>query len=233
MFQYRLVLGLMALGGAALFVADQNANAALQPAQPGGVAAFRLYSPQDGQAVAPFQEISWVVRTFVSPDDNEGLALFAFDFIQDPNNPELFNIPKGDDPITELECFDQPAGFTNPGFKLTETGYGGTHTDVWGARNRRQIGGAQNTFGKVGPCHGQTTVICMGQDVDVDAGIGHGGVTLSKGKFRAPQTPGTYTMHIENLIANTLVSVEVAPTPSPTLAAEIRCLEDTFTFTVQ
>jgi len=233
MFQYRMVLGLMALGGAALFVADSDAIASLQPSQPGGVAAFRLYSASDGQVVAPFQEVSWVVRTFVSPDDNEGLALFSFDLVQDSENPELFNIPKGDDPITALQCFDQPAGFTNPGFTPSESGYGGTSSDVWAARNRRQIGGAQNTFGMVGPCHGQVTVICMGQDVDVDAGIGHGGVTLSKGKFRAPQTPGTYVLRIENIIANTLVSVEAAPSPSPTLAAEIRCLEDTLTFTVQ
>lgn len=233
MFQYRMVLGLLALGGVALFVADLDANASLQPTQPGGVAAFRLYSVSDGQTVAPFQEISWVVRAFVSPDDNEGLALFSFDFVQDAGNPELFNIPKGDDPTAALQGFDQPAGFTNPGFTPSESGYGGTATEPWGARNRRQIGGAQNTFGKVGPCHGQTTVICMGQDVNVDAGIGHGGVTLSKGKFRAPQVPGTYVMRIENLIANTLVSVETAPTPSPTLAAEIRTLEDTLTFTVQ
>lgn len=235
MSQHRLILGLLALAGAAFCVSELDASPTLQTTHPGGVVAFRLASGFDGQTVSPLEEISWRVKLWVSPNDNEGLALFSFDFVQGTNNPVPFNIPKAADPIPAMKGFDQPDGFTNPGFKVTESGYGGTAADVWGARNRRQIGGAQNTFGRVGPCHGQTTVICMGQDVDVDAGLGQlpNGILVSSGKFRAPLDPGTYVMRIENMIANTLVSVETAPNPSPTLPAAIRIFNDSFTFTVQ
>ncbi len=235
MSQHRMILGLLVLAGAAFCVSELDASPAPQLNFPGGVVAFRLGSGSDGQTVAPLQEVSWRVKAWVSPDDNQGLALFSFDFVQDPGNPELFNIPRGTDPIPIMQCFDQPGGFTNPGFKITESGYRGTQSDEWGQRNLRQIGGAQNTFGKVGPCHGQVSQICMGQDIDVDGGIGQlpNGVLLTTGKFRAPLTPGTYTMRIENMIANTLAAVEVAPTPSLTFPAAIRIFNDTITFTVQ
>ena len=227
-------LTLVALGAVSLH-SGLNASAAAPMGTEGGIVAYRLISPFDGQTVAPFEVIDWRVRLKVSPDDNGGLALFAFDFVQDKGNPALFNIPRALDPAPELAGFDQPAGFTNPGRKVGLSGYGGVGIGEFGAQDRGQIGGAQNTFGKVGPCFGQSTVICMGQDVDVDSGIGQtaAGVIVAEGSFRAPNVPGPYTFRIENMIANTLRTVNVAPVPSTTREATIRNLNDTFTFTVQ
>ena len=237
MSKLRLLLGLLSLAavGSLSFFAELDASPAPQSTSPGGIVAFRLLSSSDGQTVSPFQEISWKVVLKVSPNDNMGLALYALDFVQDESNPAKFNIPRGFDPIPALQCFDQPAGFTNPAKRLDLTGFGGIGTGEFGAQNRSQLGGAQNTFGKVGPCFGQSTVICMGQDVDVDAGIGQNpnGIIAAEGAFRAPIVPGTYTFRIENMIANTLETVAVAPSASKTNAASIRNLNDTITFTVQ
>lgn len=237
MSQHRLLLGLLtlALAGAATQFVELNADPAPQTPLLGGTTAFRLRSPFDGQIVAPFTEISWKVQLKVSPDDNQGLALFGFDFVQDRGNASLFSIPAALAPVTELTSFDRPGGFTNPALKVGFSGFGGIPIGPFRERNRAQIGGAQNTFGKVGPCFGQTTVVCMGQDVDVDTGIGQqsSGLLAARGAFRAPLTPGTYTFRIENMIANTLDVVRVAPNPSTTNAASIRVLNDSFTFTVQ
>ena len=232
----RFLLGLSAV---ALLAASLLTELGAAPAPPtattGGVVAFRLISPSDGQVVAPFEVISWRVLLKVSPGDNLGLALYSLDFVQDESNPALFNIPEAFDPVPELVGFDQPAGFTNPGRRPDLRGFRGMGIGEFGRQDRGQIGGAQNTFGRTGPCFGQTTVLCMGQDVVVDAGVGQSpaGVKCAEGEFRAPNTPGTYTFRIENLIANTLESVAVAPSSSKTNPADIRILDDTITFTVQ
>lgn len=237
MSQIRLVLGALTLAalGTASYFTELNATPQPQSIPEGGIVAYRLISPFDGQTVAPFTEIDWRVRLKVDPVGNQGLALYAFDFVQDKSNPAQFNIPRAFDPIPELQCFDQPAGFTNPGRTTDFSGYGGVGIGEFGKQDRGQIGGAQNTFGKVGPCFGQSTVICMGQDTDVDTGIGQTatGVIAAEGAFRAPNTPGTYTFRITNMIANTLETVNAAPTPSVTRPATIRNLNDTFTITVQ
>ncbi len=238
MSMYRTVLGLSALTVAALLVVELNASPtppAQQVSVPGGVAAFRFISPSDGQVVGPFQEISWRVKTTISSHDNQGLALFSFDLVQEDANPVRFNIPRPEAPMPVLQCFDLPAGFTNPAKGGNTSGFRGTSAGPFEGRDMRQIGGAQNTFGRVGPCHGQTIQICMGQDIDVDTGIGHApsGVVLARGEFRAPEAPGTYVLRIENVIANTIDVLGVAPNPTSTLPAAIRCLNDTITFTVQ
>ena len=236
MSQHRMVLGLLALAGATFFVAELGANPAPPPAQQvGGIMRVRIASPSDRKFVSPGEQILWDVRGFVSPRDNEGLALFSLDLVQDPNNPEFFNMPRSAGFTPELLKFDQPRGFTNPGIGTSASGFRGSSNERRGAQNIRQIGGAQNTFGLVGPCFGQTTVKCMGQDLVVDGGVGQlpEGIELASGRFLAPETPGTYVFKLENVIANTLESIEVAPTPSPTNQAAIRVLRGSIAFTVQ
>ena len=234
----RFSIGALAL--IALVCVVQSSRATVPgPAQPalvtGGTVSLELTSTSNGQTVAPFQEVFWRINGYVSSGDNQGLALISVDFVQDASNPELFDIPAAAAVTNAMRSFDRPDGFTNPGSNPKESGYGGAPIGPKGRKNRLQIGGAQNTFGRVGPCLGPAGDVCMGQDVNVDVGIGQDvrGETIAFGSFRAPATPGTYKFRIRNGLANTLETVHPAPQASTTQPARILYIEDEWTFTVQ
>ncbi len=173
------------------------------PLEPGGAlgqgtVSFDLASPQDGARVAPGARVEWTITVRVSADDNLGLALACVDLVQDPNNPELFDLPPAPGAPPGMEGFDRPWGICNPG--PSGSGYGGTPIGPVGERNLIQVGGAQNTLGApLGP---------IGLDTDAEAGVGQGpgGQPLAGGEFRMPSTPGMYTFLIVRPRASTLAS---------------------------
>ncbi len=163
-----------------------------------GLVSFDLASPQDGARVAPGARVEWTITVRDSVDDNLGLALACVDLVQEPNNPELFDLPPAPGAPPGMENFDRPWGICNPG--PSGSGYGGTPVGPAGERNLVQIGGAQNTLGApLGP---------IGLDTDAETGVGRGpgGQVLAEGEFRMPSTPGVYTFLIVRPRANTLAS---------------------------
>lgn len=221
-----------------LLVSPLPAASPLVPAPPaGGTVSIALGSPQDGKVVPPGGHVAWNITTFVSASDNLGLALFSVDLVQDPANPERFNLDRGDPAFGAMRQFDWPKGFTNPGDPLAMpmiSGFGGTPTGFDGQRDLTQIGGAQNTFGVPGPCLGAAGEICTGQDLIPEIGVGQlpGGVLVNRGSFRAPVTPGTYRFSLLNPRANTLDVVNAPPQASVVQRADIVLLDDSFEFTV-
>ena len=237
-------LGAFALIGGSLTGSGTRAEAtppALLPVagNTGGTVALELVSAVNGQTVAPGQEVPWRIRCYVSTGDNLGLALISVDLVQEKTNPELFDIPAGAAVTTAMRAFDRPDGFTNPPEDPTGnpegSGYGGSRIGEIGSKDLLQIGGAQNTFGRIGPCFGPNNDVCMGQDIAPDTGVGQGlgGETVAFGTLAAPSTPGTYVFRIQNALANTLEAVNAAPAASVTQSADIRYLNTTWTFTVQ
>ena len=172
------------------------------PALGGGVATLNLSSPLGGQLVAPGQQIEWTITISLSSGDNLGLALIAVDLVQDPANPELFDLPPAVGLPPGMEGFDLPAGIANPG---SGSAYGGTPTGTSGAQNLRQIGGSQNTFGVV-PLAG------IGEDIVVDQGVGQGGAqVVASGSFPAPAAAGNYAFSLAAPIVNALVQEMAGP----------------------
>jgi hypothetical protein len=186
-----------------------------------GTVTLTLSSPSNGQTVNPFDPITWTLTAEVSTGDNEGLALISADLVQDSLNPELFDLPQADTPPAEMLGFARPGGVTNP------AGYEGTQVGSPGSMDLAQIGGGQNVFGQIGPP-------AVGQDVDVESGIGQdpGGQVIATGTFSAPSTEGTYTFSIVNAVANTLESVETPPIPSPVAQATVVTAVGSFSFTL-
>jgi hypothetical protein len=177
----------------------------------GGTATFNLSSPSNGATVSPGELIQWTITVSVSTADNLGLALAAVDLVQDAANPALFDLPAGGAPLNMAD-FDRPDGISNPGPGGVGSAYGGTPVGATGAKNLRQIGGAQNTFGV--PGNG------IGLDYDVRAGVGQGSAQiLATGSFFAPSEPGDYALLLENAIANTLDAISTPPDFSPVSAA--------------
>jgi len=176
--------------------------------------AVDLFSPQHGISVFPGQQIDWMISARVSTHGNHGLAMIAVDLVQDPANPELIDlIPAGSTP-QGMEGFDRPGGFTNPDREDPwSSGYGGTPSGPKGERNLRQIGGAQNTFGVKPLLLGLGGDVLVGQDIDVDTGVGQqpGGQALSAGSFVAPQAEGLYLFYAESAVANVLTEVNAPP----------------------
>ncbi len=174
-----------------------------------------LTSPSAGSFVPPGATVDWTITAVVSTGDNAGLALFSADFVQDPANPQLFDLPSAASVPAEMQGFSRPAGLSNAGPGGLGSGYGGTPVGPGGQKNLRQIGGAQNTFGVPGAA--------AGLDVDVDAGVGQqpGGQTIASDTFAAPSTPGTYTFSLASVFANTLDAVNPAPQSSPAGAATV------------
>jgi hypothetical protein len=198
-------------------------------APPGGSVAVSLSSSRDGRIVPPGTRVNWEITAFVSPSDNRGLALISVDLVQDPNNPELHDLRRGDVALGAMRQFDWPKGFSNPGDPLAVpmvSGFGGTPTGLLGQRDLTQIGGAQNTFGLPGPCLGDAGDICTGQDIIPEIGVGQlpEGVRVTKGSFRAPVTPGTYRFSLANLRANTLDVVNAPPQASVVQRADVTVL---------
>jgi hypothetical protein len=157
--------------------------------------------------------VEWTLTGRVSPGDNFGLAGFSADLRQDEQNPTRFDLPAGDGAPDAMGEFDRPAGFANPGPDPWGSAYGGTPTGPAGERDLTQVGGAQNSSGRVGPCFGPDDDVCMGQDATLVLGVGQGAgaEVLAQGQFKLPQAPGDYVFHLSGVRANCLV--EANPTP--------------------
>ena len=182
------------------------------PAFGGGVATLELSSPSSGHLVAPGQQIEWTITVSLSAGDNLGLALIAVDLVQDPANPELFDLPSAVGLPAGMAGFDLPAGIANRA-SGGGSAYGGTPTGTSGMQNLRQIGGSQNTLGVV-PLAG------IGEDIVVETGVGQGGPqVIASGSFAAPVTLGDYTFFLVDPIVNTLVQ-EMAGPPALWLVGE-------------
>ena len=176
-----------------------------------GAVTFDVSSPCADCTVGPGHVIEWTITVTDSAGDNYGLALAAVDLVQDPANPELFDMPPGATP-PDMQDFDDPNGIANPDPGSLGWGYGGTPVGSAGAKDLWQIGGAQNTFGVPGTD--------VGWDYDVRPGVGQSGAqVLASGLFEAPATHGEYTLSLENAIANTLTAIGTPPDFSPVSAA--------------
>lgn len=185
---------------------------------------FDLSSPCADCTVGPGHVIEWTITVTDSTGDNYGLALAAVDFVQDPGNPELFELPPGAAP-PDMQDFDDPNGIANPDPQALGWGYGGTPVGTPGATDLRQIGGAQNTFGVPG--------VDVGLDYTVRPGVGQSGAQLlASGWFEAPATYGQYTFSLENAIANTLAGPGTPPDFSPVSAATTVLDSGSFSFWV-
>ena len=199
----------------ATLVSRANANA---------TATFQLSSPSDGALVSPASLIEWTITISVSTGDNLGFALAGVDLVQDAANPALFDLPAGDAPL-DMADFDRPDGISNPGPGGVGSAYGGTPVGATGAKDLRQIGGAQNTFGVAG--NG------IGLDYDVRAGVGQGAAQiLATGTIVAPSAAGLYAFHLENPLANALDELGTPPDFSPISAAVTLVGDGEITFTV-
>jgi len=186
---------------------------------------FSISSPQDGTTVAAGATVDWTISVEETDSTGSaGLALAVVDMVQDAGNPESLDLPPGSEGSIVLTGFNRPDGISNPGEGGATTGFIGVQRGTAGAMNLIQIGGGQNTFGQAG------TV--MGQDANVDGGVGQSGpVVLVSGSLTAPATGGDYTLSLANALANTLDSVETPPNFSPVSAATT-VATDSITFTV-
>jgi hypothetical protein len=223
-----LVLCIGSLGAA---LGSPERSGAPQP-----TATFQLSSPQDGAVVAPGQTVDCRIDVLVSAGDNQGLALASVDLVADPANPQTFALPPAAVPAG-MSAFSRPAGLCNP--DPTDpwgTGYGGTPVgDAAGDKALLQIGGAQNTFGVAGPCLGPNADVCMGQDVDVETGIGQApaGVELATVSFSAPAAPGVYTLSLEGAAATVLTALNRPPAASEVSWAKVAVARASISFTVR
>ncbi|MHC4416825.1 MAG: dockerin type I domain-containing protein [Planctomycetota bacterium] len=190
---------------------------------------FALSSTAAGGELEPGQPIDWTITATASAGNNEGLAMAGVDLVQSPDNPQPIEIPPGLRPAA-MEDFDRPRGISNPGPDGSGSGYGGTSVGPQGARNLRQIGGAQNTFG--------VTMGSIGTDIDVDLGVAQGpdGQVIAAGAFPAPLQPGVYSLSLENAMANVLVDVSEPGVPeydyAPVAPATIVVSSNNITFSV-
>ncbi|MCA9243070.1 MAG: hypothetical protein KDA32_03880 [Phycisphaerales bacterium] len=187
-----------------------------------------LTSPQNAATVEPGVAITWSIAFTTSTGDNAGLALLVTDLIQDPNNPELIDIPAASGVPGAMTNFSRPDGISNPGDGNDPTGYVGVQRGTLGSQVLRQIGGAQNGFGQA---------MMMGSGVaenaNVVAGVGQSGsVTLASGTFNAPSTEGDYTYSLDNVIANVFSAVNSVPTASPAVSANVSVAAGSISFTV-
>jgi hypothetical protein len=195
---------------------------------------FELRSPSEGKSVSAGQMIQFEIWAFAA-GVHEGLSMFAIDFRQDPSNPETFNLPPAATPAS-MQGFDRPAGFTNPSREIGGgSSYGGTPAGALGSKNRIQIGGMQNTFGVPGPCIGPLGDVCLGQDVNVDLGIGQApsGALVATLTFPAPSTPGSYVFAIAEPIAFVITASRPPPQASVTARAKTSLAVSSIGFAVQ
>ncbi len=206
------ILGLAALAGGAQPIARSTTS----------MVTVALTSPQDGRARNAGDQVRWELRVFVD-GGSEGLALIAADLSQGSGNPELFDLPAADGAPAGMEGFDRPSGFANSGQSFTGSGYGGIQVGERGKKNLEQIGGAQNVFGVQGPCFGPTMSVCLGQTVQVEAGIGQSGAgqLVAQGSFTLPEAPGTYVFELSSVLAYTIDQIATPPQPTPISRAQV------------
>ncbi len=184
---------------------------------------FDLRSSVDGGIVSPGGSVDWEIWARVTSGGNQGLALVSVGFSQDAANPEKLDLPPADGVPAEMANFSRPEGISNPGEGGETTGYIGVQRGTAGEMNLVQIGGGQNTFGAPGQS--------MGTNPNVVAGVGLGqDVLMAAGSLTAPGTAGSYTLRIENGIANVLLEVNTPPDFSPVTAAAVSYVADSITF---
>lgn len=197
-----------------------------------GTVTFDLRSPLDGAIVPAGTLVRWFISARV--EGSQGLSLFSVDLVGDPTNPGPVDLEPGRPATAEAERFDWPAGLANPGPAPGVSAFGGTQVGPDGGHDLVQIGGAQNTFGVVGPCFGVTSPYCVGQEVFVLGGvaIAPAGADLVTGAFRAPAIPGTYRVSLARPLANTLLGIAAPPAASPVGRADARLGDASIEITV-
>lgn len=164
---------------------------------------------QDAVTVEPGTTVEWSIRAWTNARSNLGLAMFGLDVSQRRDNPAPIALWPGVAPEAVAK-FDRPLGFANAGTQRGGSAFGGTiRSEESGAQNLLQIGGAQNTFGFVGPCFGASEDVCVGQDAVVLTGVGRSprGEVLVSGAFEAPRVPGEYVLRFGSVLANVIDSV--------------------------
>jgi hypothetical protein len=168
--------------------------------------------------------VNWTIRAACS-NATSGLAGFTVDIVQQPGNPQTIDIPPGNAVPTRLSGFSRPAGISNPSPNGNTPGYCGTPVGAAGARNLRDIGGVQNTFGVFNAG--------LGEDISVesDIALGTGGEVILSGSFLGPPTLGPYRFVLENGVANVLV-VHSTTGPSYAFEADV-VLEGDINFTIR
>jgi hypothetical protein len=170
-----------------------------------------LESSKAGGTVAPGGTVDWAIKVLVSSGDNDGLALFATDFIQDPANTVKIDVPPATAVPAGMVKFARPQGIANPD-EAGKAGYLGVQRGTSPGKNLVQIGGGQNTFG---------TALAAGSGIGENAivapGIGQGAaVTLASGTFTVPLGTATgtaFTFRLQNAIANVLNFFATDPVP--------------------
>lgn len=194
----------------------------------GQTAEVSLSSASDGQVVAPGATVAWSIDFTVSAGDNDGLALLIADLVQDPGNPQLFDLPPADGVPAGMLNFSRPDGICNPGELNPTTGYPGVQRGTPGAMNLRQIGGSQNTFGVALP-----PGTGVAENAIVIGAIGQGAPErLASGSFAAPSACGAYTLSLENVRGNVLAQRNDPPDFSPAVRATITGSNTSITFIV-
>ena len=197
------------------------------PALATGTVTFTLESSANGQTVSPGATITWNIRLSVSTGDNLGLALFACDLVQDPNNPAFLDLPPGSASSIPalMQGFNRPRGITNPGEGGAASGYIGVQRGTAGKKNLIQIGGGQNTLGQAGT--GFAT------DPNVTGGVAQPGPLLVlSGSFAAPSAAGVYRFSLANAVANVLETIGTLPNFSRVGHATLNLTNASITFTV-
>lgn len=186
---------------------------------------FELRSSVDGGVALPGATVDWEIWARVTSAGNQGLALVSTGLSQDAVNPEKFDLPPADGVPTAMANFSRPEGISNPGEGGATTGYIGVQRGTAGEMNLVQIGGGQNTFGAPGQSMGTNPNVVAAVGLDQD-------VLVAAGSFSTPGTFGSYTLRIENAIANVLLEVNTPPEFSPVTSATVTYVADSITFSV-
>lgn len=133
--------------------------------------------------VGPGDTVNYSVVGELSDANSLGLALFVFDASFDGGD-----LAAGSTPIAApISNFATPLGLNNP------AGFGGTVVDG----DLIQAGGAQNTINN-------TITPDLSGTVVLGVGLPGSPETLLDGALTAPLNPGTYTLRVENVLANVI-----------------------------
>jgi len=187
--------------------------------------AFELRSSVDGGVACPGATVDWEIWADITTAGNQGLALVSVGLSQDVGNPLKFDLPPADGVPTAMANFSRPEGISNPGEGGADTGYIGVQRGTPGEMNLVQVGGGQNTFGAPGTSMGTNPYVVADVGLDQE-------VLVATGSFPTPTTVGSYTLRIENGIANVLLEVNTPPDFSPVTSAIVEYAAETITFTV-
>lgn len=139
-------------------------------------------------SVGPGDSVNWSVLGELSDAAHQGLAFFTLDLEFDGGPLAQASAPSS----APMTSFNTPLGLTNP------AGFGGTQQ----AGNLVQVGGAQNTINNSfasAPIGSVTTGVALPGSPQV----------LVSGNLTAPTTPGTYTLSVDNAMANVVRSGEI------------------------